>query len=143
MNHRRLLVLLAEADDPKRSFAALRVLVPGAERAIVIAERARTFPWAAATPPGEIDESSSRALEEIQRAAAGCAKQVEVAISSDLTADALADAVSAASTDLVVVGSARHRLLARPRSGSARRSPCSVWAASCLARRAGVGAWDA
>lgn len=126
MNYQRILVVTTVGDDPPVTFETIRRLVPGAEQLIVIAERARPAPARfAPAAPAEVDEASSRAMDQLQKAARSCAPSVDVALTPDLTADALADAASASSIDLVVVGSRHHRTLALA-AGLRKRKPLPV-----------------
>ena len=113
MNHRRILVLTTIDDDPRPTFDTIRHLFPAPDQIIVTAERSRSLiPWLAPTSPSEADEASSQAIESLQAAARGAAATVDVAASEEITAAAVADAVTASSIDLLVVGSPRRRLLA-------------------------------
>lgn len=126
MNYRRLLVLATLGEDPRTTFATLWRLVPRAARITVIAERPRpAVAWVASVPPPGADESSSGLLEELHEAARNNAPSVDVAPATDLTPDALADAVAASGIDLVVVGSQHHHTLALA-SALQKRNPVAV-----------------
>ena len=126
MNHQRLLVLTSIEDDARPIFEALRRLVPAPVQVIVMADR--TVPplgWLAPAPPAELDEASSHAVERLREAVKGIALFADVALPTEVTPDALASAVRASSSDLVVVGSARHRALALA-AGLQKRTPLPV-----------------
>ena len=126
MNHQRILVLTDLGVAAHATFAAIRRFAPSAFQLIVIAQqRAHQFTWSTWAERPDGDDAADRALNELREAAERAAHVVDVALVSDLTADALADAVTASAIDLVVVGSVPMRTLGLV-AELRKRSPVSV-----------------
>jgi phosphatidylserine/phosphatidylglycerophosphate/cardiolipin synthase-like enzyme len=103
MNYQRILVLTELGVDPQVTFTAIRRFAPSAAQVIVIAHQpTRPFPWRA---PADVNEAEDREREKLRVAAQRAAAVVDVVFAPELTAEALADAVTAGAIDLVVVGS--------------------------------------
>ena len=110
MNYQRILVLTDLGVDAQATFGAVRRFVPSAAQMIVIAQQpARYFAWL--TTALEVDDAADRALEELRETASHATPATDVVLASDLTVEALADAVAASAIDLVVVASSTNRAL--------------------------------
>ncbi|MGP0093492.1 MAG: hypothetical protein ACLPKB_26660 [Xanthobacteraceae bacterium] len=106
MNFRHVLVVTELGLDARPIFAAVGRFAPSAEQIIVIArQKPHHLAWFIPERSPELDEAAHRALDALREAANGLTPSAEVFLASNLTADALADAVTNAEVDLVAVGS--------------------------------------
>jgi len=106
MNYQRILVVAEAGVDTHATFAAIRRFAPSATQVMVIVQQpARQFAWLAPAAPPDLSDAAHRTLDELRDGADQTAATVDVALASELTADALADAVATSAIDLVVVAS--------------------------------------
>ena len=133
MNYQRILMLTDLGADPQPACEAIRRFAPSATQVTVIAQQPpRLFAWVTPAAPPDLNDAARRTLDDLRQAAEGTAAAVNVALESELTAEALADAVATYDIDLVVVGSLPLRTLsmvAELRKRSARAG------AVCSSRR--------
>ena len=86
---------------PQATFAAIRRFAPSATQVMVIVHQpARQFAWLAPAAPPDLNDAARRALDELRDGADQTAATVDVALASELTADALTDAVATSAIDL-------------------------------------------
>jgi hypothetical protein len=106
MNYQRILMLTDLGADPQPACEAIRRFTPFATHVTAIARQPpRLLAWVTPAAPADLNEAAGRALDDLRRATEGTAAAVEVALESELTAEALADAVATCDIDLVVVAS--------------------------------------
>ena len=112
MNYQRILMLTDLGADPQPACEAIRRFAPSATHVTVIAQQPpRLFAWVTPAAPPDLNDAARRTLDDLRQAAEGTAAAVNVALESELTAEALADAVATYDIDLVVVGSLPLRTL--------------------------------
>ena len=104
MNYQRILMLTDLGADPQPACEAIRRFAPSATQVTVIAQQPpRLLAWVTPAAPPDLNDAARRALDDLRQAAEGTAAAVDVALESELTAEALADAVATYDIDLVVV----------------------------------------
>jgi cardiolipin synthase A/B len=112
VNYQRILMLTDLGADPRPACDAIRRFAPSATRVTVIAQQPpRLFAWVTPAAPPDLNDAAQRTLDDLRQAAEGTAAALSVALESELTAEALVDAVAAGDIDLVVVGSLPLRTL--------------------------------
>ena len=112
MNYQRILMLTDLGADPQPACEAIRRFAPSATHVTVIAQQPpRLLAWVTPAAPPDLNDAARRTLDDLRQAAEGTAAAVDVALESELTAEALADAVATYDIDLVVVGSLPLRTL--------------------------------
>ena len=112
MNYQRILMLIDLGADPQPACEAIRRFAPSAMQVTVIAQQPpRLLGWVTPAAPPDLNDAARRTLDDLRQASEGTAAAVDVALESDLTAEALADAVATYDIDLVVVGAVPLRTL--------------------------------
>jgi len=104
IRYRSLLLLTTPDDEARRALDALRRLVSGAERLIIVVRVPGTAAaWFAADAPADLNDATRASARAIENAAAGLARTIEVRLASDFEVDALAAIAGDAQTDLLVL----------------------------------------
>jgi phosphatidylserine/phosphatidylglycerophosphate/cardiolipin synthase-like enzyme len=112
MNYQRILMLTDLGADPHPACEAIRRFAPSATHVTVIAQQPpRLLAWVMPAAPPDLNDAARRTLDDLRQAAEGTAAAVNVALESELTAEAVAEAVATYDIDLVVVGSLPLRTL--------------------------------
>ena len=105
MNYRHVLFIMELGEDTRAALALIRRVAPAAEILVVVAHVAeRQFAWLADEAPGELNQATLAALDNLREAAAGVAQRIEVKLASRLVAHELAELVEASNIDLLAAG---------------------------------------
>jgi phosphatidylserine/phosphatidylglycerophosphate/cardiolipin synthase-like enzyme len=112
MNYQRILMLVDLGADAQPACEAIRRFAPSAVHVTVIAQQpTRLLGWVTPAAPPDLNDAAQRTLDDLRQAAERTAPAVDVAVESELSADALVDAVATCDIDLVVVGDVPLRTL--------------------------------